>query len=470
MTQRVSKALLLLAVFVCGLFTISALADSQVRIVRLSDLDGDVQIDHGTGYEKALRNMPITQGVKLWTKAGGLAEVEFEDGSTVRLTPNTIVEFPQLFLHDSGAKVSTVVVSQGAAYFNIGKQKKDEFTVDIGGQHMAIKDAATFRVNRNDARAKLSVSKGELDVQGPAGDAKVAKNHTLDINLSGQPTFEVAKGVAPDQYDKWNKQEGQFQNQYNYNNAATGSWPYSFGLADLNYYGNYFYQPGWGWLWQPYYMGAGWDPFMNGAWSWYPGVGYTFVSQYPWGWMPYRYGNWAFVPGMGWAWQPGGFYSWNAAPVIVDAPAGYRAPTAPVTTVANHPTMAINPVTRAPMPMAVAMREGMIGSRAGVAGGRAGRMVTNVPVHGGAVRPGSAQSLGARNASMTRGTMGPHGTMVSPRGSIARSPAMMGPRGMSVGGARMGGGRMGGFGGMGRAGSAGAAHGSAPSTSSGSHH
>ncbi|MGE5207589.1 MAG: FecR domain-containing protein, partial [Chlamydiota bacterium] len=277
MTQRVSKALLLLAVFVCGLFTISALADTQVRIVRLSDLDGDVQIDHGTGYEKALRNMPITQGVKLWTKAGGLAEVEFEDGSTVRLTPNTIVEFPQLLLHDSGAKVSTVAVSQGTAYFNIGKQKKDEFTVDIGGQHTAIKDAATFRVNREDTQAKLSVTKGELDVQGPAGDAKVAKNHTLNINLSGQ-TYEVAKGVVPDQYDKWNKQEGQFQKQYNYGNAVTSSWPYSYGLADLNYYGNYFYQPGWGWLWQPYYVGAGWDPFMNGAWSWYPGVGYTFIS------------------------------------------------------------------------------------------------------------------------------------------------------------------------------------------------
>ena len=469
MTQRVSKTLLLLAVFVCGLFTISALADSQVRIVRLSDLDGDVQIDHGAGYEKALRNMPITQGVKLWTKAGGLAEVEFEDGSTVRLTPNTIVEFPQLFLHDSGAKVSTVAVRQGTAYFNIGKQKKDEFTVQIGGQHMAIRDAATFRVNRNDAQAKLSVTKGELDVQGPAGDAKVAKNHTLNINLSGQQTYEVAKGVAPDQYDKWNKQEGQFQNQYNYNNAATGSWPYSFGLADLNYYGNYFYTPGWGWLWQPYYMGAGWDPFMNGAWSWYPGVGYTFVSQYPWGWMPYRYGNWAFVPGMGWAWQPGGFYGWNAAPVIVDAPAGYRAPAAPVTTVANHPTMAINPVTRAPMPMAMAMREGVLGPRAEVAGGRAGRMVTNVPVHGGAMRPGYAPSMGMRNASMGRGAMGPHGTTLSPRGSIARSPAMMGgPRmGGGMGGARGG---FGGFGGMGRGTSAGASHPSASSTSSGSHH
>ncbi len=160
MTQRVSKALLLLAAFVCGLFTLFVFADSQVRIVRLSDLDGEVQIDHGTGYEKALRNMPITQGAKLWTKGGGLAEVEFEDGSTVRLTPDTTVEFPQLSLRDSGAKVSTVEVNQGTAYFNVGKQKNNEFTVAFGDRRLAIKDAASFRIERNDTQAKLSVTKG----------------------------------------------------------------------------------------------------------------------------------------------------------------------------------------------------------------------------------------------------------------------------------------------------------------------
>jgi hypothetical protein len=447
MTRRVSKALLLLAVFVCGLFTISALADSQVRIVRLSDLDGDVQIDHGTGYEKALRNMPITQGVKLWTKAGGLAEVEFEDGSTVRLTPDTQVEFPQLALHESGAKVSTVVLHQGTAYFNVGKQKKDEFTVEFGDQHVAVKDAAAFRLERNEKQVKLAVTKGELQVQGPSGEVKVSKNHSLDISLGENGAYEVAKGVPPDEYDKWNKQEGQFQRQYNYGNAVTGSWPYSYGLADLNYYGNYFYQPGWGWLWQPYYVGAGWDPFMNGAWAWYPGIGYTFISQNPWGWMPYRYGNWAFVPGWGWCWQPGGFYGWNATPVVVNPPAGFRTPSAPVVTVANHPTVPVHPTVRNPK---MAMPAGAVpAGRAGVEGGRPGRMVTSVPVHGGSMQAGRA---------VGRTAVGPHGTAIGPRGSISRSPVMAAPR--------MGGERMGGFAGRSspRMSSPGPSRSTAPST------
>ena len=48
-------------------------------------------------------------------------------------------------------------------------------------------------------------------------------------------------------------------------------------------------------MWQPYLVGAGWDPFMNGAWMWYPGAGYTWVSAYPWGWTPYRYGSWTYL-------------------------------------------------------------------------------------------------------------------------------------------------------------------------------
>jgi len=109
---KFSVKLLMAAVGVSALLlivtslTVSAFADSQVRVVRLSEVQGDVKIDRnlGQGYEKAFLNLPITQGVKLQTKNDGRAEVEFEDGSTLRITPDTVIEFPQLFLHDSGPR------------------------------------------------------------------------------------------------------------------------------------------------------------------------------------------------------------------------------------------------------------------------------------------------------------------------------------------------------------------------------
>src|SRR5437667_7788659 len=104
-----------LAALAFSLLTVPSFADSQVRIVRLSDVEGDVQIDRnsGQGYEKAFLNLPITQGAKLRANDDGRAEVEFEDGSTVRITPGTVVEFPQLALRDSGARASTVDLREG---------------------------------------------------------------------------------------------------------------------------------------------------------------------------------------------------------------------------------------------------------------------------------------------------------------------------------------------------------------------
>src|SRR3954469_20605801 len=111
----------------------SAMADSNARIVRLSDVQGDVKIDRATGqgYEKAFLNMPITQGVKLWATKDARAEVEFEDGSTIHLTPDTIVAFADLSLRDSGAKVSTVDLKQGQAYFSVSGKRDDEFKVTV---------------------------------------------------------------------------------------------------------------------------------------------------------------------------------------------------------------------------------------------------------------------------------------------------------------------------------------------------
>ena len=106
----------------------------------------------------------------------------------------------------------------------------------------------------------------------------------------------------------------------------------------MNYYGSYRNIAGYGSMWQPYFAGVGWDPFMDGAWSWYPGSGYTFVSAYPWGWLPYRYGTWNFIPGNGWMWQPGGWSTWVGMPRFAGAAPvqfhGLTPPTGTVKTVA----------------------------------------------------------------------------------------------------------------------------------------
>ena len=295
-----------------ALLSLTALAESQARIVRLSDVQGSVQIDKNTGlgFENAFVNLPITQGVHLKTGATGRAEVEFEDGSSMRLTPNTTVEFNRLGLTDAGQRVSEVNLVEGMTYVNwLGK---DDFSLNFSREKVSLDRAAHFRVDTSTELANLAVFKGDVDVQGPSGSLAVAKKKTAIFDAANDDKSKIENKIAEAPLDSWDKEAVSYHDEYAKNHASS---PYGYGLSDLNYYGAYQNVPGYGMMWQPYFAGVGWDPFMNGAWGWYPGFGYMYASAYPWGWLPYRYGAWSFVPGFGWMWQPGGWGGWVSTPV-----------------------------------------------------------------------------------------------------------------------------------------------------------
>jgi len=326
--QKVPYLGLLVALVGCAVFSY---ADSQVRIVRLSQVEGSVQIDRNTGqgFEKAFPNLPVMRGSKIRTDKDGRGEVEFEDGSTLRLAPSSLVEFSELSLRDSGGKVSGVNVAEGTAYLDFKGAKDDEFSLAFGHEKLALTKPVHLRVAMGDTDAALAVFKGKVEVEGPSGALTVDKKHTATFDLANNDKGVVADNLEVDPFDAWDKRQSQYQAQYV--NAVTFS-PYNYGMSDLNYYGSYFDLPGYGLMWQPYLTGAGWNPFMDGAWYAYPGLGYMWVSAYPWGWMPYRYGAWTFVPARGWLWRPTtSWKSWNTLPTFRDAPREFAAPKPPVT-------------------------------------------------------------------------------------------------------------------------------------------
>src|ERR1700688_5045428 len=317
-----------------ALLALPAAAESQARIVRLSDVHGAVQIDKnaGLGFENAFANLPITQGTQLRTGENGRAEIEFEDGSALRVTPNTTVEFSRLGLNDEGKRISAVDIVEGKAYVNWLGKSGDEFTLHFSHERVELKQAAHFRVATSSARAEIASFKNDLEVVGPSGVVKGGKKKVVAFDMNDNDQATVAKGLEQDPYDEWDKHATEYHDQYSKNNST----PYGYGYSDLNYYGGYSNVAGYGTLWQPYFTGIGWNPFMDGAWSWYPGMGFLWASAYPWGWMPYYYGNWVYAPGFGWGWQPGGWNGWRGGIHYTGAAiAGFHAPVAPSGTVST---------------------------------------------------------------------------------------------------------------------------------------
>jgi hypothetical protein len=280
--------------------------DSHVRIVRLSDVKGNLALDRktGLGFEQTMQNMPIVEGEKLKTE-DGYAEVEFEDNTTMRLAPNSQVDFSLLALRSSGAKASTMNVVKGTVYVSTESTKGNEFLLMVGETKMTVEPSTHLRLEVNESRTVVSVFNGNVEVQRGGETTLVNKKQSLTLD-GGEMT--MAKKVAGEPYDAWDKDSLDYHKRYAAANTFAGGGN-AYGLSDLNYYGSFINAGGFGSFWQPYFVGAGWSPYCNGVWAMYPGAGYSWVSPYPWGWLPYHTGSWSFFPGYGWGWQPGG--AWN---------------------------------------------------------------------------------------------------------------------------------------------------------------
>jgi hypothetical protein len=280
--------------------------DSHVRIVRLSDVKGVLQLDRktGHGFQQVMPNMPIIEGEKLRT-ADGFAEVEFEDSSTLRVAPNSLVEFPLLALRSSGAKASTMNVVRGMVYVNLAGTKGNEFVVETGDRKMTVEPSTHMRLMVQDGKTVVSVFNGSVAVQHGSEMTVVAKKQSLTL---GGDQVAVAKKIEEEPYDAWDKESNDYHARYSQANTFAGGGA-SYGLSDLNYYGGFINGGAFGSFWQPYFASAGWSPYGTGVWAFYPGAGYSFVSPYPWGWLPYHSGAWSFFPGYGWGWQPGGSFN-----------------------------------------------------------------------------------------------------------------------------------------------------------------
>jgi hypothetical protein len=281
---------------------------SGVRIVRLSQVNGDVQLDRKTdnGFETAFANLPIAQNQRLQTHEG-LAEIEFEDNSTLRITPNTQIEFPALQRTSSGSTITTIKLLTGTLYVSLAGTKGNEFTVALGNDTIAITPSTHIRIDTDASKSKLAVFNGSVQVTNSSGTTTVGKNKILAFDASTQAPSVVAKNEEPGAFDEWDKKEMDYHSLRSVPASfAGGGSSYLYGINDLNYYGSFSNIGGCGSMWRPYLASASFDPFANGVWAWYPGAGYSWVSPYPWGWTPFHYGSWSYCSNGGWGWQPGG--------------------------------------------------------------------------------------------------------------------------------------------------------------------
>jgi hypothetical protein len=292
-----------------------AAANQDVRVVRLSDVEGTVQIvrNKETEFSHAVMNMPLTEGTAIETGPDGRAEVEFEDGSVVRITPNSSLNLTKLSASSTGTLETTLEQPKGLVYYELRSDPRSAFTVDFGDNKITPTVNSTFRVNLGSNPAELAVIDGNVQASGTNSETATAipQGKTIEFQPSGSNPYTMADGIIPNGFDQWNDQRDQeaAQQASQQTSARTqqgGGSMLEGGYGNLDAYGGWYPIPGYGMGWQPYGAGPGFDPYGYGSWVNMGGLGVSWASGYPWGWLPFQCGGWSFIGNSGWFWMPGG--------------------------------------------------------------------------------------------------------------------------------------------------------------------
>jgi FecR protein len=381
------------------------------RAARLSFLQGDVTVDHldNTAGDPAQINMPLAEGVRLTTGEDGQAEVEFEDGSIVRLTPNSSLGLSALSVDPAENFHTQVTILHGLIYAELRASSKYLYIVDAGGELISPVANATLRINLDQPPATVSVFDGTVQIEHPTTpeadgykkDVRAGESLTGDASDSSQ--YSVSQNVEQDSWDEWNRARDQAAADAALNRTAARdgfAGDQGYGWSDLDANGSWYDVQGQGQLWQPTVaQDADFDPYGYGSWVAYPGAGYVWASGYTWGWTPFHCGHWSYWNSFGWGWSPGagcgraglgygsgrgpggGVFTVN----IARAPQNYRLPTRPI----HEPGMLH------PIPVGHAPPEPGTGLRPS----HEPRMIAGVPAE--PMRP-----VGNVNASKDRGATG----------------------------------------------------------------
>ena len=332
-TRHVGSAAVVWSVLACGAWvfaqdggpdsdsggdsTPAVAGQPAARAVRLSSVDGQVQISQGTEVlaSQALANTPLFEGTQITTAEDGRAEVQFEDGSVARISPNSSLTLGTL-RQQGGTMQTDLILNSGLGYFEIQNSgQPNTIRVHFGNDVATASGFTVLRVNLDYPPGEVAVFSGNVHVDG--GSALALDLHggeSVKLNGTEPGNYVVAETIEPDSWDTWNSDRDQaLTAQEADQTSATSSMPQSGNPAwsDLNSNGNWYNVPGQGYVWSPYAAtSADWDPYGCGSWMWTPRFGYIWVSCESWGYMPYAFGTWSFYDGFGWGWAPGVGIPW----------------------------------------------------------------------------------------------------------------------------------------------------------------
>jgi hypothetical protein len=277
--------------------------DLQRGVARISLMNGEVSVKRGDSgdWVAGVLNAPLMAGDSIATSPNSRAEVEFDSSNALRIDGDAEVRLAQL---EYGRY--QLDIARGTVTYRVLRQTDANMEVDTPNVSVKPLRPGAYRIAVSDAgETEVTARSGSVEVITPTGSQWVNTGQTMQARGDAStPEFRFVDAIALDDWDRWNDARDHTE----MHSASNGYVPAGvYGAEDLDAYGNWVYEPDYGYCWQPV-VAAGWAPYSMGRWSWLDWYGWTWVGADPWGWAPYHYGRW-FYRTNHWYWYPGSAFA-----------------------------------------------------------------------------------------------------------------------------------------------------------------
>ena len=278
-----------------------------VRMAHLSYQSGGVswRPSNSVGWSQASLNVPFRQGSQIWAKSGR-AEVQFDDGSVMRLAASGFATLATMY-SDSNGEFTEIKLNDGIGQFML-RNKLSEYQVDTPGCAVKAYGPAELRIGVGNG-TEIAVTSGQCEVDGPNGAQSLKAGEHLVVQGSNA---RLTSAPPWDNFDHFCENRDHLvahHNRYVPRNIDLVA-------GDLDSYGTWHHDGRYGEVWTPTAVATDWRPYEDGDWTWVSPFGWTWCDYEPWAWAPCHYGTWVHES-YGWGWCPGPVTQYWS-PAVVD--------------------------------------------------------------------------------------------------------------------------------------------------------
>lgn len=271
---------------------------------------------------KAIVNFPIVPGDIIYTESGGRCEIQFDNGTLIRLDKNTELKLETILAKSitTRDKITTLRLKKGCILTMNQVYNKEIFQIltPTGAIKMIKRSTNLLKVNKAGEtrgfveRGKIGVICGKDHKSEEKQFVGAGKGFLITKDYEFKPDV-MEKDIA---FTAWNQYINKKFKELHYGKSNVPEVIYRRSPGIVHFaekwstrYGVWEYNELFGYVWKP-----GDDIFHNKRPFWdanYVRINgeLVLVPNQPWGWAPAHLGTWFFSKTDGWIWIPGDAFS-----------------------------------------------------------------------------------------------------------------------------------------------------------------